>query len=158
MPEDTYEELETSEEPWFCVLCISIKENNIEWGDLKGEEGITKLIKETYNEVTTWRKNLFMLPRGKAGTDFIREKTRLLYLFINDTRWSRVALALVHIFSPLMLQKPSSKSKARDNAAYLQKRLNLWTEGKIDELIAEGREIQKRLETKMKNNNNNNMF
>ena len=121
MPESRYEELEASDEPWYCMLCASIKANKIKWGEMEGEEAIRKCISETYAEVTKWRKNLFMLPRGKAGCDYIKEKTRQLYLFINDTKWSRVALAMVHILGPLMLQKPSKKSKARGNALYLQK-------------------------------------
>ena len=50
--------------------------------------------------------------RGKAGTDFIKELTRLI-------------LSLVHIFIPLMLQKPGPKSKAKDHVKYLATRLDL---------------------------------
>ena len=107
-----------------------------------------------YNEICRWRKNLFMVPRGKAGSNFIIELTRLLYLFIDNTKWSRVSLALVNIFIPLMLQKPSSKSKAKENAQYLQSRLQHWNQGDLQSLLAENREIQKRLkqrnEKKMK--------
>ena len=113
---------------------------------MEGEEAVRKCISDTYDEVTRWRKNLFMLPRGKAGTDFLKELTRLLYLFIDITKWARIALALVHIFGPLMLQKPSKRSKAKDNAIYLEKRLQLWSEGKIKELLAEAQEIQIRLD------------
>ena len=44
-----------------------------------------------------------------------------------------------------MLQKPSSKSKAKDHCKYLEKRLKLWTEGDLDSIMAENREIQKKL-------------
>ena len=145
MSESTYQEWQESDESWFCMLCLSIKANKIKWGEIEGEENIRKCISDTYNEVTTWRKNLFLLPRGKVGTDFIKEITRLIRLFVDNSKWSRLALALVHIFAPLMLQKPSSKSKARDNAIYLQKRLQLWKDGKIKDLIDEGKEIQQRL-------------
>ena len=46
---------------------------------------------------------------------------------------------------PLMLQKPSSKSKARDHLKYLEKRLKYWQAGDLDSLLAENREIQKKL-------------
>ena len=149
MPEDTYEELEASDEEWFCVLCKSIKANKIKWGLIEGEENIRKCISGAYEEIITWKKNIFMVPRGKAGTEFINEKARLLKWFTENTKWYRVALALFHLFGPLMLQKPSSKSKARDNAIYLQKRLQMWKEGKIIELLEEGREIQARLTKKI---------
>ncbi len=44
-----------------------------------------------------------------------------------------------------MLQKPSPKSKNKDHVRYLRKRLDLWKEGKIGELLSECKEIQKRL-------------
>ena len=44
-----------------------------------------------------------------------------------------------------MLQKPSQKSKARDHQECLAKRLALWKDGKIAELLREGRSVQKRL-------------
>ena len=54
-------------------------------------------------------------------------------------------MARLHIFMPLMLQKPSSKSKARDHVKYLEKRLKYWQAGDLDSLLAEKREIQKKL-------------
>ena len=38
-------------------------------------------------------------------------------------------ITLVHIFMPIMLQKPSAKSKARDHSKYLAQRLEKWTKG-----------------------------
>ena len=49
------------------------------------------------------------------------------------------------IFLPIMLQKPSQKSKPKDHRRYLEKRLLFWKEGKLDELMSEAREIQKRI-------------
>ena len=66
-------------------------------------------------------------------------------MFTVQTKWTRLSLARVHIFIPLMLQKPSAKSKAKDHAKYLEKRLKLWTEGNLNALLSENREIQKKL-------------
>ena len=123
MSAETHEELSRPENDWFCARCLSIKANKIKWGEMEGEESIRACISRTYNTITMWRKNVFLLPRGKAGTNLIKELTRLLYLFIDNTKWTRLGISLVHIFLPLMLQKPSSKSKARDHAKYLEKRL-----------------------------------
>ena len=54
-------------------------------------------------------------------------------------------MSLVHIFIPLMLQKPSSKSKAKEHSKYLEKRLKLWKEGNLKSILTENREIQKKL-------------
>ena len=86
-----------------------------------------------------------LLPRGKIGTDFIREVARIIRLFTEPSKWGRVALAQLHVFIPLMLQKPSSKSKAKDHAKYLEKRLKLWKDGDLDRVLSENREIQKKL-------------
>ena len=45
----------------------------------------------------------------------------------------------------LLLQKPSRKSKAKDHKIALEKRMKLWEEGKILELLQEGKTIQDRL-------------
>ena len=57
-------------------------------------------------------------------------------------------MAKLHIFLPLMLQKPSSKSKARDHSKYLEKRLKLWFAGDLDSILSENREIQRKLKLK----------
>ena len=42
----------------------------------------------------------------------------------------------------LLLQKPARKSKAKDHIAYLERRLETWQEGDLNELLREGRTIQ----------------
>ena len=51
----------------------------------------------------------------------------------------------VHIFVPIMLQKPSKKSKAKDHAKYLIQRLEKWAQGDLAQLLNECDEIQSRL-------------
>ena len=36
----------------------------------------TATIDDAYNEVTTWRKNTFLVPYGKTGRDFIDQLTK----------------------------------------------------------------------------------
>ena len=147
MPLDEYNNLMESndEKKWFCVTCASIQSNTIKWGEMKGEVNIKKTITDIYNEVVTWRKNLFLVPRGKVGTEFIKEISNILKSFINPSKWNRIALAKLHIFIPLMLQKPSSQSKAKDHSKYLEKRMKLWAAGDLKSIMAENREIQKKL-------------
>ena len=45
----------------------------------------------------------------------------------------------------LLLQKPSSKSKAKEHTLHLECRLKLRLEGKLDDLVHEGRTIQRQL-------------
>ena len=146
MSENTFLEHQRSAESWYCMTCLAIKSNNIRWGEMEGEETIKQCISAVYADITSWHKNIFMVPRGKAGTEFIVELTRLLALFNDDTKWSRVAISLMHVFIPLMLQRPSKKSKAKDNAKYLASRLQLWRNGNLEALCKEGNEIQLKLQ------------
>ncbi|KAL5266795.1 hypothetical protein ACHWQZ_G003996 [Mnemiopsis leidyi] len=98
-----------------------------------------------YDSIVRWKKNFFLLPRGNSGKHFIVELTRLINLYNNDTLMKAISLKSVMIFLPLMLQKPSKNSKARDHAKYLSKRLDMWKAGNIQGLLDEANEIQKRL-------------
>ena len=77
----------------------------------------------------------------------IEEVTRLIKLWINDTPLRKIALKAVHVMPALLLQKPSKSSKSKDHHAALERRLNLWEEGKIEELLYEGQTIQERLKS-----------
>ena len=142
---EEYVTLQESNEQWFCDHCKSIIANKVKWGNYEGEEIILNTVQAAYKEICTWNKNFFLLPRGKAATDFIKELTRLLNLFANKTKWQRLSFPLVHVFMPIMLQKPSKKSKAKDHVKYLLSRLQKWSNGDLNGLMAECREIQKRL-------------
>jgi len=50
---------------------------NFMWGDKTGAE-FTQELEAAYNKIVCYRQNLFKLPSGKAGKDFIRENTRLM--------------------------------------------------------------------------------
>ena len=140
-----FTEIVQSRTPWFCGSCLLIKSNNIKWGSHTGEENIRKILENCYDTIIKWKKNVFTLPRGKCGEDFLKELTRLLDLFVHKTKWQRLAMLLIHVFIPLMLQKPNAKSKPKDNAKYLTKRLQYWSSGDLNSLMNEGKEIQKRM-------------
>ena len=147
MNPDEYKHWKGKESEWCCKSCLggAVEIPNLKWGENKGYREIQELIKRTYAEIITWQKNIFDIPRGKVGCDFITEITKLLRHFNNRTKWESLAIHLVNIFIPLMLQKPSAKSKNRDHIRYLSKRLEQWKEGKINEIISECKAIQKKL-------------
>ena len=88
-----------------------------------------------------------MLPSGAAGKNCIEEVTRLMKLWINDTPLRKIALKAAHIMPALLLQKPYKPSKSKDHHAALKRRLKLWEERKIEELLYEGQTIQERLKS-----------
>ena len=117
---------------------------NLKWGNMRGIDEIDKNVTLAYNQIVKWHKNIMEIPRGKCGKDLISELTRLAKLFNEHTKWEPVALHLIHIFLPIMLQKPSARSKTNDHVKYLSKRLNLWKSGNLKELLSECNAIQKK--------------
>ena len=120
-------------------FCISKEING-----LKGLEFINA-INNAYEEVIQWRKNLFKLPTGKSVKFFIRELTVWLEHFNQRSNFHAIALKAYMILPALLLQKPSSNSKAKDHCKKLEERLSMWKNGEITNLIKEGRLIQEHL-------------
>ena len=56
-----------------------------------------------------------------------------------------IALKAIVAMPPLLLQKPSKASKAKDHLKALERRLRLWEEGNVTELVNESKTIQERL-------------
>ena len=106
----------TPDERWTCSAC-KVRETNfvtdVHWGKHHGDEAINLQLDELYKEISGWHKNNFLLPRGKAGNNFIIELTRLLNLFNMRTHLEKHAISLAILFISLMTQKPSQNSKAK---------------------------------------------
>ena len=68
-----------------------------------------------YNEVVHWRPNLLKVPFGKVGKSFVSELTRMYKAFVSSSGMESIAIkAAIVLHAPiLLLQKPSSKSKAK---------------------------------------------
>ena len=137
-----------SSDQWYCKECVRRLQESIRWGRMIGEDEIGAKLDDVYNEMITWKSNLFEVPRGKAGKEFIEEVSRILSEFTYNTKWKPLSLKLVHVFMPLMLQRPTPRSKPKQNTKYLRERLKLWTEGEIDLIMKQCRQIQAHLNKK----------
>ena len=105
----------------------------VEWAGATGISSILAIIEETHKTISTWKRNFFNLPKNSAAKDVLMEASRILKVFNSRTVWEPIAIHMFVIFFPLMLLKPAAKSKTREHTKYLQKRLALWKEGKLDE-------------------------
>ncbi|EDO35883.1 predicted protein [Nematostella vectensis] len=119
----------------------------IVWGQSSGAPISinSSVIVNAYNEITTWRKNTFLVPYGKIGRDFIDQLTKHLNDWNNRSECQHIALKAFFVLLAIGFQKPSKTSKSKDHQECLGKRLALWKNGNIEELIREGRTIQRRL-------------
>lgn len=74
----------------------------------------TSDITNAYDEITTWKKNVFLVPYGKLGRDFID----LITMHINDrnscSESQHVSLKATFALLAVGLQRPSPKAKAKD--------------------------------------------
>ncbi len=113
------------------------------WG-LLSLSNISQVINAIYEEVVFWKRNLFMLPSGKVGKEYVEECSRLINEWVNDGPLRLVAIKALMIMPSLLLQKPSRTSKSKEHAEKLRKRMDLWKSGNLDELVREVRFIQSR--------------
>ena len=95
------------------------------WGHLEGLEVVSKVDK-IYLKVSRWQRNLFYLPTGKVGEDFIAELSRIFNLFASGSPFETIAFTMATIVFPLVLQKPAPNSRTADHKKYTEKRLLLW--------------------------------
>ena len=51
----------------------------------------------------------------------------------------------IHVMPALLLRKPSKTSKANHHLKVLERRLRLWEEGNITELVNDSKTVQERL-------------
>ena len=121
--------------------------HNAKWGEMEGVQ-VKENVELAYQEVVRWRRNIFFLPTGKAGESFIEELTKVINHFNSRSPFESISLMMASIMFPILLQKPSPRAKSADNVKYLDKRIGMWKDGLIKELIAEGKAIQKRISRK----------
>ena len=102
-------------------------------------------VSSVYEEMVKWKKNLFLVPSGNAGKNFIKLMSEWLDSYTNATTFQGIALKVVNILPNLQLQKPSANSKTKDHTKALEQRLQKWNDGKIIELLRDCQAIQKKL-------------
>ena len=97
---------------------------------------------DAYEEIVKWKRNIFKLPKGNNGKRFLDEMTKLINQWASTNDEDN--LKLLMILPSLLLQRTSKGSKARVNKDHLQRRLDMWDEKKIEDLVKEGKIIQSR--------------
>ena len=114
------------------------------WGNC-GSESFAQPLEDAYCEVVHWRPNYFKIPQRKSGKSFTSELARLFKAYATGSALGSVALQAATILPILALQKPSRSSKYKAHVTCLERRLPLWLDGNLSELLKEGRTIQSRL-------------
>ena len=95
-----------------------------------------------HEKIVYWWRNLFMVPTGKTGKEFITKITQLLKAWVHDSSLKDIAFKVVMALPSLVLQKPRKKSKTKDHGVALKHRLTLWHDGNVLKILKEGATIQ----------------
>ena len=105
------------------------------------------LINKFYDESVKFRKNLFLVPTGNSGKEYVKLLTEWMTNYNSGNTFHGIAMKVVMTLPNLLLQKPSAKSKAKEHTAALERRLRLWREGELTDIWKECLIIQKKLTT-----------
>ena len=71
------------------------------------------------------------------------EMSRLMNELIRESPLKDIEFKTIMVMPGLLFQKPSRKSKSKDQLTYLENRMKLWHAGEIIELLKEAETIQK---------------
>ena len=96
---------------------------------------LQQVVSSTYEEAIKWKRNLFMLPSGIVGKEYIDECTHLILEWVNDNQLQSIGIKALMIMPSLLSQKCYKNSKAMDHTESLKRRLKLSKEGDFDGLV-----------------------
>ena len=103
----------------------------------------------TYKEVVAFSPaNLFVPPNCNATKSIIEEMTRLLREYTNSSPIAPFAMKALAMIPHLFFQRTHKNSKRSDDIKAVQKRIELWNKGDVEELLKEARALQKRIRGK----------
>ena len=120
---------------------VLLSEPKFRWSDSVDGKQFAHSIRLAYKEIAHWRNSIFTVPHGIVGKSFVAELSRLLRAYGESNVIESIALTAAIMLPPLLLQKPHPKDKVKDNISCLEKRLTLWKECNICELLHEGNSI-----------------
>ena len=124
---------------------MQIERGNPSWKNLTNEEA-TDWVNNAHREIARWSaNNIFEPPKCAATTQIIREMVILLNNYNQDTPLAALALKMFFIIPKLFFQKTHRKAKTSDNVRAITRRVDLWQNNKLNELLDEARTIQWRL-------------
>ena len=91
----------------------SAAEPNFHWGHLDGKD-FAHSVHCAYNKIVHWKRNVFMVPSGKAGKDFIKELMSLFTAYAQGSAMESTALETAMTAAALLLQKPHPASYVQE--------------------------------------------
>ena len=100
---------------------------------------------EVYDEIVHWDKQCFPIPDGAEGKSFVSELANLLQAYVESEGPAHKALFGFFVLPALLLQHTNDQPQAKQQKVNLHRRMAIWREGNIGELLSEGRCLQDNL-------------
>ena len=97
---------------------------------------------EVYDEIVHWDKRFSPIPDGAEGKSFVSELANLLQAYVESEGAAHEALFGFFVLPALLLQRTNDQSQAKQQKVNLHRRMAIWREGNIGELLSEGRCLQ----------------
>ena len=113
-------------------------------------------IDDAYEQTVFFKQNLMRIPSGNVTKQFISELT--LWITELNNRNSSInshAIKAFMVLPDLLLQKPTRRSKAKENSQALKRRLDEWNKGNIRGLLKEAKQVQTKLDAYHKSHRSN---
>ena len=108
---------------------------------------VFKDIDDAYEQTVFFKQNLMHIPSGNVTKQFISELTSWITELNNrNSRLNSHAMKAFMVLPDLLLQKPTRRSKAKDNSQALKRRLDEWNKGNIRGLLKEAKQVQSKLD------------
>ena len=105
------------------------------WG-IHNADDFSHALEAIYSEVVHWRLKCLQVRLERSLC------VPLFSAFASASSMESIALRAAIVLPILLLQKPHRKSKAKEHAECLERRLRIWKEGNLNDLVLEGRTIQ----------------
>ena len=126
------------------TLQIPPADQRLRLGELSPED-TGQVIAAAYEEIVHCRPNLFASPSGAHGRSVVDLSARYLNTFGTNAAGEGIALKALMVCHSLLLQQPVNCLTRKVHVECLNRRMQLWNEGNIDELVREARTIQRQL-------------
>jgi len=151
--------MERNNEEYVCPVCLAAAETAAQllsytllssvfsWSEHVDGETFSPGVSDAYDEVVHWRSNLFLVPQGKVGKEFVQELVRLITAYGEGSALECIAIKAAMIQCTLLLQRSYRSVSTSDFFSCLRCCLDLWKQGKVNEHLEKGRVIQHRLVT-----------
>ena len=125
--------MERDNEDYLCPVCLATAEAAVQlppytplstefsWSDYVDGATFSQKVTDAYDEVVHWRSNLFLVPYGRIGKEFVQELSRLISAFGEGSALEGIAIKATMIQCTLLLQRPYQSASTSDFISCLKR-------------------------------------